>query len=112
MIILEPDVAWNLALATITTNSLTVTWDAPIGGVTSYSVEIYTVPSRKTIYSSAERTATIDGLTAGTQYTVVVISVSGEQHSEPLYDSFFTSKFAHLHLFRSDITREVKTVSV
>ena len=112
MLILEPDVAWNLALATITTSSLTVTWDAPIGGVTSYSVEIDTVPSRKTIYSSAERTATVDGLTAGTQYTVVVISVSGEQHSEPLYGTFFTSKFADLHLFRSDITREVKTVSV
>ena len=70
-------------MTTRNTSSLTATWDKPIGGVMSYSVEIFTVPgARKSIYSSAERTATFDGLTAGTQYPIGVTTVSGDQHSE------------------------------
>ena len=90
-------------MATRNTSSLTVTWDAPIGGVMSYSVEILTVPgARKSIYSNAERTATFDGLTAGTQYPIGVTAVSGDQQSEHLYDKFFTSMYAVSYLFRKN----------
>ena len=87
-------------------NSLTVSWTAPSSGaVTSYTVTVKegtTVKDTKT--SVTETTATFDSLTvskkltAGTEYSVEVVSVagvlnSGGQSSDSLLSgNFYTSK--------------------
>ena len=37
--------------------------------------------------------ATVSGLTAGTGYNVVLVAVSGDQSSNALHESFYTSKY-------------------
>ena len=49
--------------------------------------------ARTTINGSSDRTATLAGLAAGTEYTVAVTTASGDQHSNTVRLSFFTSKY-------------------
>ena len=48
--------------------------------------------SDQIISTSATRRTTFTGLTAGTSYTVVVVTRSGDQQSDLLADTFYTSK--------------------
>ena len=81
-------------------NSLTVSWTAPSSGaVTSYTVTLKEGTITKvTKPGVTETTATFDSLTAGTKYTVEVVSVagvltSGGQSSDSLLSgNFYTSK--------------------
>ena len=80
-------------------DSLAATWDAPTtGGVTTYTVTLKegsTVKETAPVVSGT--TKTFNGLTAGNEYTVVVVSVigdlnSGGQSSDPVEGKFYTSK--------------------
>ena len=90
---------------TATVDSLAVSWTAPTpGGVTSYTVTLKEGTATKgTKTGVTGTTATFDSstagkeLTAGTKYTVEVVSVagvlnSGGQSSDSLSGNFFTSK--------------------
>ena len=89
-----PNAVENLDVPTITTSSLTVNWAAPADG----EWEGYTVklggdgaPSTQTPNKDAT-TATFTGLTAGTKYTVGVITTSGGQQSAKVEGTFYSSK--------------------
>ena len=75
-------------------HSLTVTWDSPSsGGLTEYRVIVEEVESNRTVPKSELRSSTFTGLTAGTPYTVVVVTVSGERRSSAIQRKFHTRKF-------------------
>ncbi|KAI0235806.1 Fibronectin [Lamellibrachia satsuma] len=87
----EPNVATNMT-SLATANTMTVTWDAPsFGFVEKYTVEM-TSATGTTVATTVENSTntTFTGLTAGTQYNVVVVAVSGDQHSKALQESFYT----------------------
>ena len=74
-------------------NSLTVTWTASSTAGVSYTVTLKKDgASVKTKISVSGTSKAIDSLTAGTQYTVVVVAVIGEQSSAEVNGTFYTSK--------------------
>ena len=89
---------------TATVNSLAVSWTAPSGAVTSYTVTVKEGTTVKDTTSVTGTTATFDStaadkkLTAGTEYTVEVVSVAGVLNSggqssdSSLSGNFYTSK--------------------
>ena len=89
----EPNAASNVQ-ATTTVDSLTATWVAP----TTDSMTTYTVTLKKGSETKATTpgvsgtTTTFNSLSAGTEYTVVVVSVIGGQSSDPVEGKFYTSK--------------------
>ena len=69
-------------------------WSAPSGGVKGYNI---TLDGDVSAYTSEARDenitkATFNGLTAGTEYTVRVVTLSGDQQSETAENKFYTSK--------------------
>ena len=97
-----PEAALNLKVDVRTVHSLTVTWDVPMsGGLTGYTVNVEErTGSEQTIQDSAPRIVTFNGgLSAGTQYTVILVTVSGDQNSKPIQKTFHTSKFKDITLF-------------
>ena len=87
----EPNKAKNLAVSVRTVSSLTVTWDAGDGENTGFTVQLGSgkeVPATK----GTSGTYTFNSLTAGQEYTVTVVTKSGDQTSTDLTGSFRTSK--------------------
>ena len=90
---LEPTAVQNLAVESRTTNSLLTTWDAPFRCVaTEYVVKLKDVPGSEGVISATETRHTFTGLTAGTLYTVVVVTASGHQRSTPTEGQFYISR--------------------
>ena len=82
-------------MTTVTVNSLTVTWTASSTAGVSYTVTLTEKDgaSVKTKISVSGTSKAIDSLTAGTQYTVVVVAVIGGQSSAEVNGTkFYTSK--------------------
>ena len=74
-------------------NSLTVTWTASSTAGVSYTVTLKKDDaSVKTEPGVSGTSKAVGGLTAGTQYTVVVVAVIGGQSSAEVNDTFYTSK--------------------
>ena len=87
----EPNKAENLVVSVRTVSSLTVTWDAGDGENSGFTVRLdsgieVAVPKDTT------RTHTFDSLTAGQEYTVTVVTKSGDETSTDLTGNFRTSK--------------------
>ena len=78
-----------------TVHSLSVTWDVPTsGGLTEYTMKIQEqTGSEQTIQGSVPRIAIFTGLTAGTEYTVELVTLSGDQISRTVQRTFYTSKY-------------------
>ena len=72
-------------------DSLTVTWAAGEGVKSGFIVKLE--PGADNNVNSDTMTWTFNTLRSGTKYTVIVITKSGNQRSEPLTESFYTSKF-------------------
>ena len=72
-------------------DSLTVTWAAGEGERSGFIVKLE--PRADNNVNSDTMTWTFDKLDSGTTYTVTVVTKSGVQRSEPLTESFYTSKF-------------------
>ena len=84
---------------TATVDSLAVSWTAPSGAVTSYTVTVKEGTAIKDTKTVTGTTATFDSsaadkkLTAGTEYTIEVVSVAGVLNSDSsLSGNFYTSK--------------------
>ena len=91
----EPNKAKNLAVSVRTVSSLTVTWDAGDGENTGFTVKLGSgkeVPAT----NGKKGSHTFNSLTAGQNYTVTVVTKSGEQTSTKLTGSFRTSKFLNV----------------
>ena len=101
---LEPNIPRNLR-ENATAKSLTVTWDAATENVTWYSVELKNE-------SNAQKNVTVPrttfvNLTPDTMYTVVVMSVIGDddtgyENSASLDVDVYTSKWGHLRIYYSN----------
>ena len=87
-----PHAVENLTVPGRTTGSLTVKWDAPAeGGLTGYHVTVD--GDGKSLTQSLDKsklTFTFVGLTAGTQHMVSVVTLAGDQRSEPLTGKYYT----------------------
>ena len=75
-------------------SSLTVEWGAPNGSVKGYNVTLEGDDGAHSAEVRDEiiRTATFNGLSAGTEYTVRVVTLSGDQQSETAENKFYTSR--------------------
>ena len=80
-------------MTTVTVNSLTVTWTASSTTGVSYTVTLKNgATTVKTEPGVSGNSKAIDRLTAGTQYTVVVVAVIGGETSAEADKTFYTSK--------------------
>ena len=89
-----PNAPQKLELQSTSVDSLTVKWELPaLSALTEYNVTL--------TYGGTHQTQTTDNnkttqeftdLTAGTEYTVSVVAVSGDQRSVKVEDKFYTSK--------------------
>ena len=100
MYISDPDVPQSLTRdLTSDSTKLVVTWSAPAkGAVTEYKVTVAGVDSSDITVDSGARKATISPLTAGTQYTVVVVDVLITLDSGLTYQMFYTSRYQVLYM--------------
>ncbi|KAI0208495.1 hypothetical protein LSAT2_006817, partial [Lamellibrachia satsuma] len=108
-----PNAVENLVMPTRTTSSLTVEWAAPTdGGWEGYTVKLEGdgAPSPQTPNKDAT-TATFTGLTAGTEYTVEVVTTSGGQQSTKVEDTFYTKPNVPRTLHELSTTGQSLTVS-
>ena len=94
MFLAVPNVAQNLSLLSRTLHSLTVKWDAPgVGGLTGYDVSLKGSGTLQTQTPDKKTTTMVfAGLAAGTEYTVWVDTVNGNQKSRTVHAKFVTSK--------------------
>ena len=91
-VITVPNAAAALSMTDRTTRSLTVEWDAPTeGGLTGYSVTVEgDGKSHTQSLANDTTTHTFVGLNSGTQHTVSVVTLAGEQKSESLIGKYYT----------------------
>ena len=88
----EPNAA-TIRGASVTERSMTVSWNQPSGGVGQYEVQLNEKSgSKQTIKQKSTTSATFNGLTPGTKYTVVLVTVYGGQRSHTPDKIFYTSK--------------------
>ncbi|CAJ0922744.1 unnamed protein product [Ranitomeya imitator] len=74
----EPDLVKNLMTGIITTTSISLNWDKPDGNASSYEIQILGDPTfNKTMTTTSY---TIEGLTSGIYYTLLVSAVVGENN--------------------------------
>ena len=78
-------------------SSLILTWDAPdVGGLTKYRVTLEGDNRVKTQTPDKDTTTVVfTGLTAGTEYTAGLVTLSGDQQSAKVEDVVYTSKSAN-----------------
>ena len=72
-------------------SSLTVTWNAGAGEKSGFKVKLQG-GTEQPVAGDSKGTYKFDSLTAGKEYTVVVVTESGHQRSESLSGNFRTSK--------------------
>lgn len=70
MYLLDPDVVKNLATQNITTTSITLSWEKPVGNVSSYFIQILGDPAINTTVTTTYDI--IEGLIPGNYYTLLV----------------------------------------
>ena len=70
-----------------------MSWEAPEERFTGYTVWLLGVAHTEHSTNIETRTTSFRGLVAGKQYTVVLVTVSGDQKSVALEGIFYTSKY-------------------
>ena len=91
-----PNIPKHVTLTNVSTESLTVSWEAPEEQFTGYAIWLRAVADARRSFNAGTRTASFRDLVAGQEYTVVVVAESGDQESAELTGSFYTSKFSVL----------------
>ena len=92
----DPYPAQNLTSLVSTVSTLILTWDAPgVGGLTQYRVTLDGDNTVKTQTPDKDTTTVVfTGLTAGTEYTAGLVTLSGDQQSAKVEYVVYTSKSA------------------
>ena len=101
----EPYKAKNLVVSERSVSSLTVTWDAGDGENSGFTVRLGS-GTEVVVPKDATRTHRFTSLTAGQEYTVDVVTKSGDQNSDTTTTRFRTSKcliFSSFH-FKNTFT--------
>ena len=80
-------------MSDVSTDSLTVSWEAPEERFTGYTLWLLGVADTEHSTNTGTRTASFRRLVAGKLYTVVLVTVSGDQKSVALEGIFYTSKY-------------------
>jgi hypothetical protein len=107
-----PGTVVNLVVPARTNSSMTVTWDAPsVGGETGYyNVTIKGTGTFKTESFDRKTTrAEFKDLTAGTAYTVSVVTVIGDLQSTVVERTFYSGKYDCLVVGRFDFCNLLST---
>ncbi|CAJ0940169.1 unnamed protein product [Ranitomeya imitator] len=74
----KPAIVKNLMTGIITTTSISLTWEEPVGNASSYEIQILGNPTfNKTVASTI---FTLEGLTPGNYYTLLVTAMVGENN--------------------------------
>ena len=87
----EPNQPTDLTVSARTESSLTVTWKAGAGEKSEFKVKLQG-DTEHTVAGGDTGTYTFDSLTPGKEYTVVVVTESGNLRSDSLTGNFRTSK--------------------
>ena len=82
-----------------TVNSLTVTWNGPVDFKGQYEIYLMNINTTRSITQH-----TFKSLKAGTQYTVVVVTVIKSQRGASLTKTFYTSKWSIIHTLSTTLT--------
>ena len=87
--------AENVVASARSPSWMTVVWDAPSGGAKGYTVTLEGSDGVRPSDARDEttRTATFNGLRAGTEYTVRVVTLSGDQQNVTVETKFYTSTY-------------------
>ena len=87
-----PGAAVHIVLSASSSSLLTVEWGAPSGGVKGYTVTLEGDDGDHPAEARDEstRSATFNGLSAGTEYTFGVVTLSGDQQSAKVQHKFST----------------------
>ncbi|XP_026058835.1 uncharacterized threonine-rich GPI-anchored glycoprotein PJ4664.02 isoform X3 [Carassius auratus] len=99
----KPDVIRNLSVANITTSSVFLTWDEPVGNRYFFKVHRTDDKTNKTTNNTSYN---ITGLTAGVNYTFCISAVAADQSTEgeAVCISQFTKPNRIINLTVSEIT--------
>ena len=104
MTISEPSPATNLQLTKNSVNSLKVTWNGPDGFTGQYEIQLKEGTVMKENITRNTTQQQFGGLKAGTQYTVIVVTVINSQRGAPLTKKFYTSKWSIIHTLSTTLT--------
>ena len=85
----------NLVVTARTVSTLTVTWDAGDGDNTGFSASLQG-GTQHPVDGGSTGTWTFSSLTAGQEYTVVVVTKSGGQTSGSITGTFRTGEYLNL----------------
>ena len=82
----------NVYVSIRNVNALTISWEAPSGGThTGYLAELVGVKSERKLSSESVEFTELE---AGTGYTSIIKTVSGDQTSDAEQNVFYTSEFS------------------
>ena len=89
----EPGNVENVVASARSPSSLAFGWNAPSGGVKGYTVTLDGDDAAHPAVQcdNSTRTATFNSLRAGTEYTVRMVTLSGDQRSAKVETKFYTS---------------------
>ncbi|CAJ0961211.1 unnamed protein product, partial [Ranitomeya imitator] len=104
----EPEVVKNLSNGIITTTSISLSWEKPDGNASSYEIQILENPTFNKIVTSTSDT--IDGLTPGNYYTLLVTAVFGENNVTG--NSSEISVYTKPDLVKNLMTGSITTTSI
>ncbi|XP_056431706.1 receptor-type tyrosine-protein phosphatase eta-like isoform X2 [Gadus chalcogrammus] len=98
--ITKPETPYNLTVENNTESSAALRWERPVGNLEKYCVRVETKPCEDADQEEAE----VKGLTPGNNYTVYVLSVTGDVESEKASITVLTRPSVVTDLNVSDIT--------
>ncbi|XP_069582809.1 receptor-type tyrosine-protein phosphatase eta-like [Ranitomeya imitator] len=104
----KPEVVKNMMTGIINTTSISLSWAKPDGNASSYEIQILGEPTfKKTVTSASD---TIEGLTPGNYYTLLVTAVVGENNVTG--NSTEISVYTNPEIVKNPMTGLINTTSI
>ncbi|XP_043083335.1 receptor-type tyrosine-protein phosphatase eta-like isoform X19 [Puntigrus tetrazona] len=105
----KPDVIRNLTVNNITTSSVFLTWDEPVGNRSFFKIQWADDQTSKNS-TTTNTSHLITDLTAGVSYTFIITAVAADNSTEG--ESVLTSKYTKPDMIRNLTVSEITTSSV
>uniref|UniRef100_A0A803K5G6 Fibronectin type-III domain-containing protein n=1 Tax=Xenopus tropicalis TaxID=8364 RepID=A0A803K5G6_XENTR len=97
-----PSVITSLIIDNITTSSVSLSWDTPLGNVSSYIIHVLGTPSKKLMVNT--NSSLVDQLIPGNYYTFMVFATAGNMNGTKTRNSTFSVPSVIASLFIDNIT--------